>query len=171
MGCKPGRVGTARPPARPPGDARSRFCRAQRLLCSLGRPFRGTLWRRGVKRPCPALPERFQAHPGPHRAAWLHCRSAERWTGRSGSSRCGRSPATCKDRAALSRCSSAPPTPPPAGLPQQSDRTAWRPRLSPPALPMQFQEAFSPAEFSEPHPSALPEGRNPRLESAPPAVF
>lgn len=67
-------------------------------------------------KPQPSLPGRFPAHPGPHRAAWLRCRSAGLWTGRSGSSRCGRSLGTCKDRAALSRCSSAP-RPPPAEPP------------------------------------------------------
>ena len=51
----------------------------------------------------PTLPGHFQVHPGPHRATWLRCRSAGLWTGRSGSSRCGRSPGTCKDAAALSR--------------------------------------------------------------------
>lgn len=54
------------------------------------------------------LPERFQAHPGPRRATWLHCQSAGLWTGRSSSSRCGRSLETCKDKEAVSRGSSAP---------------------------------------------------------------
>ena len=53
--------------------------------------------------PHPALPGRFQVHPRPHCATWLRCRSAGLWIGHSGSSRCGRSPGTCKDAAALSR--------------------------------------------------------------------
>lgn len=62
----------------------------------------------GCQGPHPALPEHFPAHPGPHRATWLRCRSAGLWTGHSGSSTCGRSPETCKDRAALR---GAPPLP------------------------------------------------------------
>lgn len=48
--------------------------------------------------PQPALPEHFQVHPWPRRAARLHFRNAGQWISHSGSSRCGRSHVTCKDR-------------------------------------------------------------------------
>lgn len=121
MGCKHRRAGTAT------GLPHRR--QAEPVL-QAGKPVPGALWRRG------ALPERSQAHPGPRRAAWLRCRSAELWTGRSGSSRCGRSPETCKDRAALSRCPFDPLPQPPA---QPSTK---RPQLRGQALAVQSHPAL-----------------------------
>lgn len=106
-GLQTGGVGMVSSPARPWGTLVPSVLEAP-TGCSalLPAPSWGPRGEAVVSPPSPphhALPGHFQVHPGPHHATWLRCQSAGLWTGRSGNSRCGRSPGTCKDEAALSR--------------------------------------------------------------------